>query len=70
MADSGCNRDAAYQKTQKQGPAEYARQLKKLCSNLGSEEKHIVFMDKNHPENAVDRLISEINSYLPFNVNA
>jgi hypothetical protein len=26
-------------------------------------------MDKNHPENAVDRLISDITSYLPLNVH-
>ena len=57
----------------KSGPAEYSRQLRGLCEQSGSsnyKENHLVFLDKNHPKDAVPKLISEISSYLPKNVHA
>ncbi len=57
----------------KSGPAEYARRLKdivKSCNDKSFKTNHLVFLDKNHPMDAIKKVISEINNNLPFNVQA
>jgi len=73
MQRDNCDREKAFSRTIKSGPAEYSRQLRVLCERQGSsknKENHIVFLDKNHPKDAVPKLISEISSNLPKNVHA
>ena len=36
--------------------------------NKEFSDKHIVFMDKNHPSNAIDKVLDEIIDNLPGNV--
>jgi hypothetical protein len=73
MQRDNCNRDKAFSQTMKSGPAEYGRQLRGVCERSGSsknKENHLVFLDKNHPKDAVSKLISEISQFLPKNVHA
>jgi hypothetical protein len=56
----------------KSGPAEYSRRLRSVCERSGSsvnKENHLIFLDKNHPKDAVSNLISEISQNLPKNVH-
>lgn len=72
MQRDNCNRDQAYNKTAKSGPAEYSRRLRGVCERSGSsanKENHLIFLDKNHPKDAVSKLISEISQSLPKNVH-
>lgn len=71
MQRDNCSRDQAYSKTMKTGPAEYSRRLRDICQELNSsshKENHIVFLDKNHPKDAISKIISEISSNLPKSV--
>ena len=71
MKKTGCDKDKAFSSTLKSGPAEYARQLKdivKSCNDKSFKTNHLVFLDKNHPMDAIHKLITEISSNLPFNV--
>jgi hypothetical protein len=73
MQRENCNRDKAYSMTMKSGPAEYSRRLRGICESSNSpsnKENHIIFLDKNHPKDAVSKIISEISSNLPKNVHA
>lgn len=40
----------------------------KGCGDKGFKENHLVFLDKNYPRDQIDRIISEVNGYLPGNV--
>lgn len=54
MAKDKCSRDDAFAKTMKSGPAEFAARLKRIVRNTANSdhaENHLVFLDKNHPEN-------------------
>ena len=71
MSRDKCDRETAYTKTAKTGPAEYSRRLKQICQSFNSsnlKENHLVFLDKNHPKDAIEKLIDEIWSSLPKNV--
>lgn len=73
MLRENCTREVAYQKTTKSGPAEFTRRLKDIVQNLNHsnhKSNHIVFIDKNHPKDAVEKAISEIESNLPKNIQA
>jgi cell wall assembly regulator SMI1 len=57
----------------KSGPREYARRLAELvrnCGDKGHQPNHIVFLDKNHPCNAITKAQEEVTSNLPGNVRA
>ena len=71
MQREKCNREAAFTKTAKSGPAEYSRQLREICqksNSSGHKQNHLVFLDKNHPQDAISKVISEISSSLPKDV--
>lgn len=57
--------------TLKSGPAQYAQRLKEIvksCGDKGFQENHLVFLDKNYPKDQIDKIISEIQGSLPFNI--
>lgn len=58
----------AFDKTAKSAGAEFNRRLEKLINDAGKgshKPVHIIFIDKNHPPNAIDRTVKTINEKLP-----
>lgn len=71
MTNNNCDREKAYLATQKSGPQEFSRKLRdvvKGCGDSHFNKNHIVFLDKNHPKDAIGKVISEISQSLPGNV--
>lgn len=59
--------DEAFKKTGKQATAEWESRLKALIrdtTNTG-KEKNIIFLDKNHPPNAIDKVTIFIRENVP-----
>lgn len=57
--------------TMKSGPGEFARRLREIvrsCGDRGFAQNHVVFMDKNHPKDQIEKIISEVSQNLPMNV--
>jgi tRNA uridine 5-carbamoylmethylation protein Kti12 len=58
----------AFDKTAKSAGAEFNRRLEKLINDAGKaahKPVHVIFIDKNHPPNAIDRTVKTINEKLP-----
>lgn len=64
-------RDEAYSKTMKSGRQEYDRQLTRILRDAtdkvagakdGAARYHFIFLDKNHPPDAISRTVEEIIS--------
>lgn len=73
MLNNNCDREKAFAATQKSGPQEFSRKLRDVVKGCGDNQfksKHLVFLDKNHPKEAIGKVISEISQSLPGNVKA
>ena len=58
----------AFDKTAKNAGAEFNRRLEKLINDADKgahKPVHIIFIDKNHPPNAIDRTVKTIIEKLP-----
>lgn len=58
----------AFDKTAKMAGAEFQRRLEKLINGAGKAGHatvHIIFIDKNHPVNAIDKTIKTVKEKLP-----
>jgi len=64
-------RDKAFDATMKTGPKLYGAKMVKIiaASGNGDSKTHVIFMDKNHPSNALDRLVGDIVDNTPNGVN-
>ena len=60
MQGSDLTRDAAFNATMKTGPKLYSAKLDKMIKAAaeGDSKTHVIFLDKNHPSNALDKLIT------------
>lgn len=64
MKRNNCDRDKAFSLTMKSGPGEFARRLKEIvrsCADRGFAQNHVVYLDKNHPKDQIEKIISEIS---------
>jgi len=60
MQKTNCDRDLAFQMTQKTGLQEFNNRLRKICEKCDVSANHVVFVDKNIPKDQIERVISDI----------
>ena len=58
------NRDEAFQKTHKPARDEFFRKLSQL-THAEAKSRHVIFLDKNHPPNAIDQTVEAARSHSP-----
>jgi hypothetical protein len=64
-------RDEAFDNTGKTGPKLYEAQLQKMlktCDREGLGDTHVIFLDKNHPTNALNKTVNMIIDLVPNSV--
>jgi len=71
MQREKCDKDQAFNMTTKSGPIEFNRRLRDVarnCDDPSFKENHLVFLDKNFPENLITRTIGDIQNFIAPNV--